>query len=141
MKISYFNSEHYPDPTPYEALKHMEREFYAFRPIVYICSPYSGDIGKNTESARRYCRFAVNHGYIPIAPHLLFPQFMNDDNLRERELAIFFCKVIMSKCAEVWVMGDTISTGMEEEIARAHKKQYKIRYFNNKCEEVRGDEK
>ena len=73
---------------------------------------------------------AVNFGYIPIAPHLLFPQFMNDDIPRERELAMFFGNVLMSKCAEVWVCGDRISSGMKEEIRRAERKNYKIRYFN-----------
>ena len=130
MRISYFNSEHYPDPTPYEAVKSMEKELFKYRPIVYICSPYAGDIDVNTENARRYCRMAVNSGYIPIAPHLLFPQFMNDDIPRERELAMFFGNVLMSKCAEVWVCGDKISSGMEEEIRRAERKNYKIRYFN-----------
>ena len=136
MGISYFNSEHYPDPTPYEAVRSMEREFFKYRPIVYICSPYAGDIDVNTENARRYCRMAVNFGYIPIAPHLLFPQFMNDDIPRERELAMFFGNVLMSKCAEVWVCGDKISSGMEEEIQRAKRKNYKIRYFTERCEEV-----
>jgi hypothetical protein len=130
MRISYFNSEHYPDPTPYEAVKSMEKELFKYRPIVYICSPYAGDIEVNTENARRYCRMAVNSGYIPIAPHLLFPQFMNDDIPRERELAMFFGNVLMSKCAEVWVLGDRISPGMKEEIRRAERKNYKIRYFN-----------
>ena len=130
MRISYFNSEHYPDPTPYEAVKSMEKELFKYRPIVFICSPYAGDIDVNTENARRYCRMAVNSGYIPIAPHLLFPQFMNDDIPRERELAMFFGNVLMSKCAEVWVCGDKISSGMEEEIRRAERKNYKIRYFN-----------
>jgi len=59
------------DPTPFEAFKNMER-----RPIVYICSREA-----DVESARRYCRFAVATGYLPIAPHLLFSQFMDADEL------------------------------------------------------------
>ena len=55
-------------------------------PIVYICSPYSGDVEKNTEAARRYCRYAADRGFIPLAPHLLFPQFLSEET--ERELAI-----------------------------------------------------
>lgn len=50
------------------------------KPIVYICSPYTGDIKANVENARRYCRFAADTGYIPMAPHLLFPQFLDDAN-------------------------------------------------------------
>ena len=70
------NSEGYFDPTAYEALTKIEREAktHAFRPMVYICSPLSGSIAANQRSARRYCRFAVDGGYIPLAPHLYFPQ-------------------------------------------------------------------
>ena len=83
MSIDKRNSEGYPDPTAYEALSLIEKEeraLRAFRPIVYICSPYAGDIEKNVKAARVYSRFAVDRGFIPIAPHLLFPQFMDDTN-------------------------------------------------------------
>ena len=72
MSINKFNSEGYYDPTTYEALTNIEKEeraLRAFRPIVYICSPYAGDVATNVENARRYSRFAVEAGYIPIAPH------------------------------------------------------------------------
>lgn len=55
-------------------------------PVVYICSRYSGDVKQNTEMARRYCRYAVDQGYIPLAPHLLLPQFLSEET--ERDLAI-----------------------------------------------------
>ena len=139
MSISIFNHEGYVDPTSYEALTAIEKEkrsLRAFRPIVYICSPYAGDIAKNVQAARSYSRFAVNKGYIPIAPHLLFPQFLNDKDEMERELGLFFGNALMSKCAEIWVFGSSISAGMEAEIKRAKWKDYRLRYFNENCEEV-----
>lgn len=139
MSISKYNSEGYYDPTAYEALSAIEREeraLRAFRPIVYICSPYAGDVETNVDAARRYCRFAVEQGYIPVAPHLLFPQFLNDTDPRERQLGLFFGNALMSKCSEVWVFGDDISPGMEAEIRRARWKNYRLRYFTNNCEEV-----
>ena len=139
MKMNKYNAERYHDPTAYAALSAIENEeraLRAFRPIVYICSPYSGDVGANTAAARRYSRFAVEQGYIPIAPHLLFPQFLNDGNPTERQLGLFFGNAIMSKCSEVWVFGNTITSGMEEEIERAGWKNYRVRYFTNDCEEV-----
>ncbi len=136
MGINYYNSEHYPDPTPYEAVRCMEGELFKYRPLVYICSPYAGDIEANVKNAQLYCRMAVNNGYIPIAPHLIFPQFMNDEIPRERELGMFFGNVLMSKCAEVWVFGSFISSGMEDEIKRAKRKNYRLRYFSKNCEEV-----
>ena len=92
MSIDKRNAEGYMDPTAYEAMSLIEKEeraLRAFRPIVYICSPYSGDIEKNVNAARGYSRFAVDKGFIPIAPHLLFPQFMNDTDPQERELGLF----------------------------------------------------
>ena len=139
MNINKFNSEGYYDPTTYKALSSIEKEersLRAFRPIVYICSPYAGDVETNVQKARRYCRFAVDKGYIPIAPHLLFTQFLNDDNPKERQLGIFFGNAVMSKCSEVWVFGEHISNGMEAEIKRAKWKNYRLRYFNDDLEEV-----
>ena len=139
MSIDKFNSERYNDPTAYEAMSHIEKEeraLRAFRPIVYICSPYAGDVTTNVVNARRYSRFAVDAGYIPIAPHLLFPQFLNDADPRERQLGLFFGNALMSKCSEVWVFGSHISAGMEAEIKRAKWKSYRLRYFNENCEEV-----
>ena len=139
MSISKLNAERYYDPTAYAALSDIEKEekaLRAFRPIVYICSPYAGDVEKNVEAAQRYSRFAVEKGYIPIAPHLLFPQFLNDRNPKERQLGLFFGNALMSKCSEVWVFGSRISAGMEAEIKRARWKNYRLRYFTENCEEV-----
>lgn len=83
---------------------------------MYICSPFSGDVEGNVAAAQRYSRFAVDKGYIPVAPHLLFPQFLDDNNPKERQLGLFFGNALMSKCAEVWVFGSVISAGMEAEI-------------------------
>lgn len=134
----FLNQEHYPDPTAYAAITAIEkqiREARAFRPIVYICSPFSWNVEENVENARRYCRFAVDKGYIPIAPHLLFPQFLDDNDLIEREMGIHFGNALMSHCAEVWVFGEYISSGMSAEIDRAKKKNYKLRYFSSDLKE------
>ena len=139
MYAEKFNSEGYHDPTAYEALSIIEKEeraLRAFRPIVFICSPYAGEVEENILAARRYSRFAVDKGYIPIAPHLLFPQFLNDADPNERQLGLFFGDALMSKCSEVWVLGSRISAGMAAEIRRAKWKNYRLRYFNESCEEV-----
>ncbi len=136
MAISKFNSEGYFDPTTYEALTNVEREEKAarYRPLVYICSPFSGDISGNIERAKKYSRFAVDQKAIPLAPHLLFPQFMDEDT--ERELAVFMDMVLLGRCKEVWVFGSHISEGMAAEIEKAKRKQIKIRYFTEDCKEA-----
>ena len=139
MGVNKFNAEGYFDPTAYEALTTIEKEAKqktAFRPLVYICSPLSGDIPGNHDKARRYCRFAVDSGYIPLAPHLFFPQFMRENVQAERDLALFMDVVLLSKCAELWVFGSTISKGMSIEIEKAKRKGQPIRYFTEECKEA-----
>lgn len=141
MGISKYNSEGYHDPTTYEALSKIEKEEKAakraYRPLVYICSPFAGDEEWNTEKARRYSRFAVRQACIPVAPHLLFPQFMDDSVPAERSISLFMGMVLLGKCEQVWVFGNTISAGMAAEIEKAEKKNMLIRYFTEELEEVR----
>ena len=114
-------------------IKNQDRKY---RPLVYVCSAYSGDVTANVKKARHYCRFALEQGQIPLAPHLLFPQFVNEDDPAERELAIFMDVILLGKCQELWVFGDSISEGMNTEIEVAKKRRQMIRYFNSACEEV-----
>ena len=131
------NSEGYHDPTPYKALKNVGNGSRPpFMPLVYICSPYSGDVEKNCERTRRFCRFAYEKGNIPLAPHLMLPQFLKDTDPAERNIAIFMDVVLMGKCQELWVLGDEISAGMAIEIEKAKKRRQRVRYFNPDFEEV-----
>lgn len=90
MGIRKFNSEGYHDPTTYEALSNIRKEEKAakraYRPLVYICSPFAGDTDINTEKARHYCRFAVRNACIPLAPHLLFRSSWMTLSLRKEAL-------------------------------------------------------
>ena len=98
------------------------------RTLVYICSPFSGDVAANIRATREYCRLAVDKGYIPVAPHLLYPQFMDDNNPAERKLGMSFGNALMDRCGEVWVCGDRLSPGMEAEFDRASEKNMTIKF-------------
>ena len=137
MSVSKFNHEGYYDPTAFEALSTIEAEERRarFRPVVYVCSPFSGDPAGNAEKARRYCRFAVDSGYAPFAPHLFFPQFLDDGIPEERELGLFMAIIMLTKCAELWVFGEQITRGMAQEIRKAESRGMIIRYFTTDCEE------
>lgn len=142
---SYYNKEGYPIPTHYYAEKNIEAEarartaqLHAFRPIVYICSPLRGEVLRNISNARKYSRFAVKMGCLPIAPHLLFPQFMDDADADEREVGIHMGLVLLTKCKELWVFGDKITDGMRREIKRAKWRGMPIRYFTADMEEKNG---
>ncbi len=145
--MNKYNGEGYFDPTAFAALSRIEQQEKKKKkrrsrtckepsyPIVYICSPYSGDTEKNVEKARKYSRFAVENHCLPIAPHIYFTQFMNDNIPEECSTAISMNWVLMRKCTELWVFGDTVSKGMKAEISRAKRKHIKIRYFSEDLEE------
>jgi len=75
--------------------------------LVYIISPYAGDIEANVKFAIRCCRLAIQQGYTPIAVHLLYP---------------------LRHCAAAWVCGTKISRGMDGEIQAAKQLNIPIRY-------------
>ena len=140
------NAEGYYDPTASTALLTIEREERAKRlgymPLVYICSPYAGDIERNVQNARRYCAFALTQRALPVAPHLLFPQFMDGGRLpgeeteETRELALHMGLILLCHCREVWYFGDTVSEGMKKELSRARWRNMVVRHFTDDCTEV-----
>lgn len=142
MNIDKKNSEGYIDMTSYEALTNITRDKAAekkaaYLPLVYVCSPYAGDVENNVINAKRYSRFTVENHAIPVTPHLLYPQFMDDDDESEREMAMHFNYVLLGKCSEVWIFGGVISRGMAREIALAKKRRMKLRWFTQDLKEVR----
>ena len=151
IKVSKYNSEGYYSPTEYEGMMNVLREeaekerqrkeiqnrYKHGMPLVFICSPYRGDIKKNTLLARRYCRFAYLHGYNPFAPHLFYPRFLNEDSEFEREMGIKMGKAILAKCSEVWWFGDEPTEGMKAELKTAKGYNKKIRHFTVNLEEVK----
>ena len=134
MGVGYRNSEGYWDPVPFAAAANVEREAKKYRPLVYICSPYRGDPERNAEKARRYSRFAVDQGAIPLAPHLLLPQYMKEE--KERDLILFMDLVLLGRCSEVWVFGSEITDGMKLEIGKAKKRRMTVRYFTEDLKEA-----
>lgn len=94
------------------------------RKLVFISSPYGADPEGNTLRARAYCRYAVDKGVTPIAPHLFYPQFMSEDT--ERELAMEMGLQLLSHCDQLWVFGKP-SPGMVMEMEYAKKAHIPIR--------------
>ena len=66
---------HPPTPrhTGRAAQENEERMEALMRKKVFICSPFRGDMEGNARRAAAYSRMACEEGYLPIAPHLLFP--------------------------------------------------------------------
>ena len=89
--------------------------------LIYVVSPYAGDIEQNTEYARRACRHVMNEGHAFFAPHLLYPQLLDDSKPQERQAGLDMGLAMLPRCAELWCYGDRISYGMHLEIEEAVK--------------------
>ena len=99
------------------------------RKRVFICSPLRPRKGtpkeqqmelfRNMKLASLACRYAVQHGCNPMAPHLLIPAFLDDTNPEERQIGIELGMDWLMDCDELWVIGDRISEGMQMEIDTA----------------------
>lgn len=95
--------------------------------MVYVCSPYSADPEGNTIKARKYSRYVVDHGAIPLTPHIMLPQFMEEDT--ERELCMEMDMEFLHRCDELWVFGEQRTPGMVAEINKAIAEGKEIKYL------------
>lgn len=84
---------------------------------VFICSPYRFQRSKNIRLAKKACRQALKKGYLPYAPHLYFTRFLSEH--QEREAGLLLGLTWLSECDEVWIVGNTITEGMQREIDSA----------------------
>lgn len=102
--------------------------------IVYICSPLRGDLAGNIIKANYYSRFAYEQGCIPLAPHAIFTQFLDDNNPNERKSGMTMGLNLLDRCDELWAFGPNISDGMKREIEHARRKGIPIRYLSESME-------
>lgn len=89
--------------------------------IIYVASPYAGDIQKNSEFAKTACRFVMNEGHAFFCPHLLYPIILDEQNPKERQLGLDMGLAMLQSCDELWCFGDHISLGMMSEIEEAQR--------------------
>ena len=99
--------------------------------LIYVASPYAGDIEKNTEFAKEACRFVMDEGHAFFAPHLLYPQVLDENNSAERKLGLAMGKEVLGRCDELWVFGEIISPGMQAEIELAQEHEVPVKYIDS----------
>jgi len=102
--------------------------------LIYVCSALRGDIERNSSRANGYCRFVAKQGVIPLAPHVIFTQFLDENILEERQLGMHMGLDLMYRCVEIWIFGSKISTGMMVEIEVAERLGIPIQYYSDRCE-------
>ena len=64
-----------------------------------------------------------------MAPHLLYPQFLEDSDPAERSLGLRAGLELLARCEEIWVFGGEISPGMSREIQFAQRLGIPIRQW------------
>lgn len=95
---------------------HMENK------LVYICSPYRGEVERNLQYARELTRIALDNGFAPITPHLYLTQAVNDEVPEEREKGMAAGKELLKHCKYILIGSKYgLSAGMLEEIEIAQK--------------------
>lgn len=102
--------------------------------FVYVCSPLRGDVERNIRKANGYCRFAVQQGVLPFAPHAIFTGFLDDTIPEERRLGMTLGIELLKRSDELWVFGKKITEGMQSEIKAAVELNIPIQYFDERCE-------
>lgn len=73
--------------------------------LVYIASPYAGDVERNTAFAKEACRYAMEQGAVPA----------------EREAGLRMGLRVLEACDELWLCGDRMSAGMQAELEAAER--------------------
>ena len=85
---------------------------------IFLCSPYAGNVEANVALARRLCAEILAQGHSPFAPHLLYPQVLDDADHEARERGIRAGLEWLRMCDEVWCWRE-VSPGMVREVAYA----------------------
>ena len=95
--------------------------------LIYVASPYAGDVERNVEYAKQACRTVMESGHAFFAPHLLYPAVLNDTIPEERQAGIEMGLTLLHRCDELWAFGPCVSSGMQAEIAEAERLRIPVR--------------
>jgi len=89
---------------------------------VFIASPLAGHMTDNILYARLCLTNSLIRGEAPFAPHLLYPQVLDDCDEHERKLGINAGLEWLRRCELLAVYVDRgVSAGMRTEIAEAER--------------------
>lgn len=91
------------------------------RKTVFIGHPISGDVKNNIAKVLAICAKVHKRDVIPLAPYITALQYLDDANPDQRALGIeanqeYFRRGFVD---ELWLFGDRISSGMDQEISIA----------------------
>lgn len=90
---------------------------------IFICSPFAAKTKEqqdlNVLIAQAMCRKALFEGHAPYAPHLIYPQMLDDNKVEQRNLGLRAGQEFMKVCDKVWQFSEVMSEGMKSDL-RSH---------------------
>ncbi len=93
---------------------------------VYICAPLGGNTKENLKKVRRYTEYALRCGVSPVVPHF-YAECLDDAKPAEREMGMSAGLALLWLSDEMWVFGDTVTSGMRNEIQFCRNLNIRIR--------------
>lgn len=85
---------------------------------IYVCHPFRCDPERNAVEIGSLARGIAKRGFVPLAPQIYLPEFL--DETTEREVALSCCLTLLALSDEFWVYGGP-TEGMRLEIAEARR--------------------
>lgn len=97
--------------------------------LLYVCSPYRGEIRRNKEYARKLTKAALNSGFAPVTVHLYLTEVLDEEKPQERSRGMAAGRDILAQCSYILLGTDYgFSEGMKEEITLAAMNGLKMLY-------------
>jgi len=88
--------------------------------LLYVCSPYRGEVKRNKQYARELTRLAIDKGFLPVTVHLYITEATDDNNEADRAIGMRAGQEILDHCKYILIGGKYgLSQGMVAEIRRA----------------------
>lgn len=100
---------------------------------IFVCSQYSGETETNVINTEKYCKYVLDAGCSPYAPHLYLPKLLDDNVPAQRVQGIQVGMEFLEACLQIWVFrrDGITSPGMIQEIEFAKRNRIKIIYIGN----------
>ncbi|MDR0917298.1 MAG: hypothetical protein LBN02_08975 [Oscillospiraceae bacterium] len=89
------------------------------RPLAYITAAWSGNNGRDTKQAAKYCRAVYDAGFSPVCPMLYLPLFLNDAIPEEHKSGVDIGRDFLRRSHVLVVCGSGISEDVKNDIATA----------------------
>lgn len=108
---------------------------------IFAMSPFKGatfaEQAMNEARAKAFCRFILEQGHAPFAPHLLYPNLGLTESDEDRAKTLPAARIWILASDEAWVLGGPVawSPGMRDEVRDVFRVNLPLKIWD-----MRGDE-